>query len=428
MDARSPAGAMRSTAFNSSATSARAEGIPALTGIRAVAAFSIAAGHLYPPVGDLTLLGMPLFFTLSGFIIHYVYADAFAGRWRKAALTFAGARFSRIYPLYVALLLVALISSQMWRTLYHTANVRAIVGYAFACWTWLPIAIDGKSAQDWTYSISWSVPTEIFFYIAYALVFYRLARIRSARSSLVALIALCIGAYAWFYLLFLTRDAWEGFLLQHIGGFPARTDDFNNSLYRWFLYFSPYSRIFEFIGGCLTCQLFLLLRRDGWLHRHTGLGQLSWLAAALIAIILLGYYHISQYQHWLAADDRSAASFFMTLHMNFLLAPFCYVLIFSLAVGGSMMSRLLSSGTAVLLGEISYSTYLGHPVAAYFILTSTIGNLRHITIVEMLVVYLFSWMLYTSLEVPAKTLLRRLFATRRRGAPAASPQEIPGGG
>jgi peptidoglycan/LPS O-acetylase OafA/YrhL len=401
---------MTTASLDPSARSRGAEGIPALTGIRAVAAFSIAAAHLYPPVDDLTLLGMPLFFTLSGFIIHYVYADTFAGSWRKAALAFAGARFSRIYPLYAALLAVALITSQMWRTLYHSANIPAIVGYVFACWTWLPLAAEGHSLQDWSYSISWSVPTEIFFYLAYALVFYRLAGIRRAKTCLIALIAFCIGAYAWFYLLFQTRDVWEAFALQHIGVLPARSPDFANSLYRWFLYISPYSRIFEFVGGCLTCQLFLLLRADGGLEGRPALARLSWPAAALIAAILLCYGYVAPRHAWLEPGDHSALSFFMNLHMNFLLAPFCYVLLFSLAVGGSMLSRLLSSGAAVLLGEISYSTYLGHPVAAYFILTSTISNLRHITIVEMLTVYLFSWMLYTSLEVPAKTMLRRLFA------------------
>jgi peptidoglycan/LPS O-acetylase OafA/YrhL len=382
--------------------------IPALTGIRAIAAFSIAVGHTYPPAGDLTLLGMPLFFTLSGFIIHYVYADTFTGSWRKAAFAFASARFSRIYPLYAALLVVAVLTSQLGLQLYHAGDFRAMAAYVFACWTWLPLAVGGKSAQDWYYSISWSVPTEIFFYVSYALVFYRLAGIRRAKTCLIALIALCAGAYAWFYFLFLTRDVWEGFLLQHISGFPSRTEDFPDSLYRWFLYISPYSRIFEFIGGCLTCQLFLLLRRDGKLDRRSGLRHLAWPAVALIAITLLVYYRVSQHQAW--AEDFSAASFFMTLHMNFLLAPFCYALLFSLAVGGSVPARLLSSSLIVLAGTISYSTYLGHPLAQEFITYSTVGHTRHATIIQMVAIYLFSWMLYTSLEVPAKTLLRRLFA------------------
>ena len=53
--------------------------------MRSVAALSVAVGHILPvdlfvlgtsPHG-LTGIGMPLFFTLSGFIIHYGYANAF---------------------------------------------------------------------------------------------------------------------------------------------------------------------------------------------------------------------------------------------------------------------------------------------------------------------------------------------------------------
>lgn len=399
---------MNSVPLNRPVGAQAAPDLPALTGVRAIAAFSIAAAHTYPPVGLLSLLGMPLFFTLSGFIIHYVYADTFAGGWRKAALAFAGARFSRIYPLYAALLVAAVLTTQIGRDLYNARDFRAIAAYVFACWTWLPLWIDGKSAQDWYYSISWSVPTEIFFYLAYALVFYRLAGIRRAKTCLAVLIAFCIGAYAWFYLLFLTRDIWEGFLLQHVAGFPSRTADFADSVYRWLLYISPYSRIFEFIGGCLTCQLFLLLRRDGKLNQDSRLRHLGWIAGALIALTLVVFYEVSQHQPWLT--DFSAASFFATLHLNFLLAPFCYALLFSLAVGGSLLARLLSSGVMVLAGTISYSTYLGHPLAVMFIRESAIGNLHHTTILKMIAIYVFSWMFYTSLEVPAKTMLRRFFA------------------
>src|SRR5260370_292937 len=102
-----------STEVTGNARNRGTDAIPSLTGVRFVAAFTIAAGHIYSPVNELTLIGMPLFFTLSGFIIHYVYAAPFAASWRGAAVEFAGARFSRIYPLYFVLLLVALITTPM---------------------------------------------------------------------------------------------------------------------------------------------------------------------------------------------------------------------------------------------------------------------------------------------------------------------------
>jgi peptidoglycan/LPS O-acetylase OafA/YrhL len=74
------------------------------------------------------------------------------------------------------------------------------------------------------------------------------------------------------------------------------------------------------------------------------------------------------------------------------------------------LSRLLSSGFAVLLGEISYSTYLGHPLANRFVVGSAVGHIRHVsTVIDLVVIYIFSWMFYAALEMPAKRTLRRLF-------------------
>jgi peptidoglycan/LPS O-acetylase OafA/YrhL len=379
-----------------------------LTGIRFVAAFTIAAGHTYQPVAVLTIIGMPLFFTLSGFIIHYVYSGAFAAGWRPATAKFAEARFSRIYPLYIILLGVAVITTPMGSVFYHSDAFGTMLAYIFACWTWLPLPVDGRAAQDWYYSISWSVPTEIFFYLCYAILLHRLARIRSVRTCAITLGILCVGAYAWFYLLFETRDAWEALALQYIPSLPSRTTDFQNSFYRWFLYFSPYSRIFEFGAGCLTCQLYLLLRRDPGALRGLNFELLSWLPTGLIAVIVALCRIVGEHQPWLR--DQSLPSFFLALHMNFLLAPFCCALILALALGRSTLSRILSTGAAVLLGEISYSTYLGHPLAQEFILNSALGHVRHLaTLAELVAIYAFSWMFYQSLEVPSKVWLRRLF-------------------
>jgi peptidoglycan/LPS O-acetylase OafA/YrhL len=82
-----------------------------LTGLRAIAAFTIVFGHGYIPWGYVTALGMPLFFTLSGFIIHYVYCEAFRANWGRAVGDFAVARFSRLYPLYFLLLMYLMVRS-----------------------------------------------------------------------------------------------------------------------------------------------------------------------------------------------------------------------------------------------------------------------------------------------------------------------------
>ncbi|MGN8544628.1 acyltransferase family protein [Bradyrhizobium sp. 13971] len=95
--------------------------IPALTGIRFVAAAAVALSHggslflegtslaLDISIGTLGLLGMSVFFTLSGFVIQYNYGSSIAGSPRKAIPEFLVARIARIYPLFVVLFLVELL-------------------------------------------------------------------------------------------------------------------------------------------------------------------------------------------------------------------------------------------------------------------------------------------------------------------------------
>ena len=116
-------------------TAAR-DNLDALTGLRFVAAFTIVLGHTYMPWLEVTAIGMPLFFTLSGFIIHYVYADDFAGGWRPASRKFAVARFSRIYPLYLALLCYSVLRGPMGPPLMTPEGLPVLLAYLTGCWTW----------------------------------------------------------------------------------------------------------------------------------------------------------------------------------------------------------------------------------------------------------------------------------------------------
>jgi len=90
----------------------RAE-IPALTGLRGIAALLVAVYHINPPdrasaspvvhfVGK-GYLWVDLFFVLSGFVIALNYSHLFAAGWsRRAWGDFLLRRLARVYPLYLA--------------------------------------------------------------------------------------------------------------------------------------------------------------------------------------------------------------------------------------------------------------------------------------------------------------------------------------
>ena len=94
--------------------------IPALTGLRAIAAILVVLFHykyIVPGLGaspapgarviQTGFVGVSLFFVLSGFILAYTYIDddgALRGTWKD----FLFARFARVYPVYLFALVIAL--------------------------------------------------------------------------------------------------------------------------------------------------------------------------------------------------------------------------------------------------------------------------------------------------------------------------------
>ncbi len=378
------------------------DNIDALTGLRFVAAFTIALGHYYQPWLEVSGIGMPLFFTLSGFVIHYVYAAGFAAGWRPATKEFAIARFSRIYPLYLTLLAYNVLASPMGHSLAQSPNIVASLAYLLGCWTWWPFTVDGHPLLNWQYHLSWSISTELFFYLAYALFLYRITGIQRASFCLKLLAAFCAASYLLFYALFLSRETWAAMGVAYFPQFAPYSSDFGDSFYRWLLYFSPYARVFEFTGGCLTAQAFLLVRREPALRNGIHSGILAVLAIAALLGLWTAFFYNGMHNPWLAVGNSSFAAFIVSLHMNFLLAPPCYLLIFSLALGGSAISRALAARIPRFLGDISYSTYLSHMMAGRVLvhLRLEIGAVLPHLIAIFAVVFGLSWLLYSTIEVP----------------------------
>jgi peptidoglycan/LPS O-acetylase OafA/YrhL len=288
----------------------------------------------------------------------------------------------------------------------------ALLAYLLGCWTWWPFTADGHPLLDWHYHISWSISTELFFYVAYAVVLYRIAAIRSIGLCLGLLAAFCIAAYLLFYGLFLTRDSWEAVGIALFPQFASYTSNFGESFYRWLLYFSPYSRVLEFIGGVLTAQAFLLVRSKPVLRAKFPDGVMVSVAVVVLLGLWAAFFYNGMRNPWLTAGNTSFTAFLVSLHMNFLLAPACYVLIFALALGGSAAGRALGARIPRLLGDVSYSTYLSHMLAERVLvhLRLEISAVLPHLIAIFAVIYALSWLLYRIVEVPAKRLLRQILS------------------
>lgn len=398
----------------------KAPEIPALTGLRFVAAATIVYAHFaegseFRPFGlhsPISVLGMPLFFTLSGFIVHYVYAGSFAKSWRAAVPAFAFARFSRLYPLFFAILLFYMLG-KLGRMFYAHPGIG--LSFASLTGTWWYWVVDGESLAGQRYHISWSISTEMFFYLVYALVLYRLVAISSIRRCAVALVLLCVLTFAVFYVVFATQSSWLAFVLARHPEYISTDVDMDNSFYRWLVYLSPYFHIPEFLAGILTCQIYLLIRRsDTTVRTRTG-EILAWSGVVwmLVGLVLL----VAQ---WDFGERGQFLDYVVFLHKNFLMAPGCVLLILALALGGSSIARALGHRVPTYLGEVSYSIYLGHPFVFTFLFVLGFGAAAYEMTIGFVLVAVWASVLYFSIERPGKAWLRAAFnAAYGRRSPAS---------
>jgi peptidoglycan/LPS O-acetylase OafA/YrhL len=294
--------------------------LDALTGLRFLAAALILVHHstiLWIPIPLWSFgHGVSLFFVLSGFILAYVYPRLEDS---GAIKRFLVLRAARIWPAHVTtLFLAAFAFSLPLLTWQFVANVTMLQG-------WIP-------SEPWYFSYnapSWSISTEFGFYLAFPFLIGRWHTTWWWKWPATAvLVAVLVVAGK------------EAGLPNYVVG-PEVT-------LHGLLYINPLARLFEFTTGMATYSCFAWLR-----PRAAGLGfvwgsviELAALALVAFSIIhypvlrwALQYLHIVTWREWLG---HTGSVFFI---------PF---LIISLGLGLGVVSRLLSTKLAVLLGELSY--------------------------------------------------------------------------
>lgn len=307
------------------------ERLEALTGLRFFAALAVLLHHLGPArdAGVLTrtalssgYCGVTIFFVLSGFVLGHNYFDRFAAGLRRGDLwSFAVARFARIYPLYLLLL--------VWSSLPRLF----VPGRDDSAW-WLHLA----GLQAWSPDVevalgyngpAWSISVELFLYAAFPLLVPLLApvarRPRGALAGLVVVTALLAAVTAWF-------------VATGRGALPSADP---GSAHRW-LYRTPALRLGDFALGILCARLALGLRPPGAPERPGLARWATTIALAVMAAVSCVPSHV-----------LSAPSFDLSYA-----APTAALLVGLAVAPASRLSRWLAAPTLVLLGEASYALYL----------------------------------------------------------------------
>lgn len=318
--------------MTASAPSGPPRRLDSLTGLRWWAAFFVFAYHLrlfipYPPlasdIAGYGHFGVTFFFVLSGFVLTW------SSRGRTSAKTFYWRRFSRIYPLHLVALIVAI------PVFYSTSPDPSQPWVKPLGWGVLLLSV--VLLQGWSNNstvlfsgnpAAWMLSVEAFFYAVHPWLMRPLSRLHQRG-------ALCVagGATAFGFITYAAIDLFPA-TMSHI---PL-----------------PPLRLYEFVLGMAL----------GWAMRQGWRPRLPLTVPVLACGAFFGALHRS---------DNLAS-----LHsLNGLIVPYTEAIVAVLCAGVVIAaanadltgrSRLLAWRPIVALGEWSYAFYLVHATVMYALL------------------------------------------------------------
>ena len=387
-----------------------------LTGIRGIAAYLVLIAHstdvafsysgvpiLHPYVAYLAYLGMSIFFVLSGFVIYYNYSTSFhTGTWARDTYEFAVARFARLFPLYALAILLSL--NYLPTPVFHPVT---------ASWfSYLTLTQSWLNLQSLTFAPAWSISTECFFYLCFALCMALPKSVRHPRQVRNSALLLCLTMLFVLGSLFRHQH-----LIWPLLAYPFQQPS-NPDLWTWFTYYSPYVRVCEFVMGRVRRQA-LHAEEFRACHPTRCHGRLA--AYAAVALALLGLVAANMLQ-CCPADSTVGV-----LSVNFAYAPFLAYLFYAASRYPTFIARWFSKPWIVSAGEVSYSVYLMQFSVFAMIPGFASGTATPVAVSNSLLKILLSVTMTTALatgtyrciEIPARRWLRRKLSLRDKSPPHA---------
>ena len=311
-------------------------------------------------------VGVSFFFMLSGYILAYRYANSLTQKTFSFKI-FLNRRLARIIPMYYLGLLVALpLSYGEFLVGDRLFYFKKLLTNVLLFQSLIPIS-------DFYFSfngVSWSVATELIFYLSFPVLMSFLLKKESLKKTILIITAAILIIAT---MLLKTPNA-----------------------YYW-LYISPYLRLADFTMG--IC-LFLTLQKKGSLISKNNASQWEFHALGVFVIFLLLQAHV---------------------HANFKVGVFYWIPIAGIigvfATSGSQgkLSSFLSHRIWQKLGHISFSFYLLHDSVFKYYKIYLLDKIPSIwtglaIFLLLLTCIIMSYITYTFVEEPTRKYVRKRFA------------------
>lgn len=324
--------------------------------------------------------GVSFFFVLSGFVLSYNYPVLHG---TKDIGRFMLARVARIWPAHIAAtaLFIVFIGNISYQTLPQGSRTAITAAYVTLTHAWIPLG----SYYSAFNAVSWSISTELFFYLAFP---FLISNWQATWRIKMAGIAAVTVVMWWLSSLFAVGPQAE-FMR---GGFA---------------YINPLARIVEFALGIAVCQVY----RAHGARVRAAFGRMgTWFEFCTVVLIVFGLWSSRQLAHHPAVLDLVGKTGSLVLEASGFGTLIYAVAIFVFALQAGWLSRVLAAKPLVFLGEISFALYLVHTLFLLYLQQAPgifIG-------LPTGTVYAWYWicglagaaLLHLCVEVPAQRLIR----------------------
>jgi peptidoglycan/LPS O-acetylase OafA/YrhL len=328
--------------------------VPALTGVRALAAYLVFISHyayVFDDAFPLILqrffgefhIGVSIFFVLSGFLITYRYYHNFhlTTDWFKQYLK---NRVARIYPMYFLLTVCAFIyyfitkdesitkgsSNPVW---LMVMNITFIRGFFYQFW-------DTGIAQGW------SLTVEECFYFSAPIIFFIAKRYN--RFYIQPLVLTC---FAIVMVLIFSHVNWYGFF----GNFP------------FVMLFTFFGRCFEFFVGV---QLARIILNKGFGRKNKLPFTYGGFVLIFLCVLVMAFQPIPK--GWAAGVESPVG----IITNNYFLCIAVALFFYGILTEATVFKKILASPFVELLGKSSYIFYLIHLGWMYNLLHRSFDDLN----------------------------------------------------
>lgn len=328
--------------------------IPALTGVRALAAYLVFISHFcdifdggFPHMIQRFLgefhIGVSIFFVLSGFLITFRYYNSFHLT-RDWFLQYLKNRVARIYPMYFLLTIAAFAYYFITKDVRITKGSSNPIGIMFMNITF----VRGFFYQYWDSGIAqgWSLTVEECFYFSAPIIFLIAKKYNKFYIQPVVITLFAIAMFLIF-----RNVNWHGFF----GDFP------------FVMCFTFFGRCFEFFVGV---QLARYVLKNGF--TRTNKFRFTYIGFIMIFVCVFVMALQQPIAPWLFGLETPVG----IVTNNYFLCIMVALFFYGILTEETRFKKLLATPFVELLGKSSYIFYLIHLGWMFDVLKNNINNLN----------------------------------------------------